>query len=222
MENINDIYLEVIEKTFPNYNDDVCFGGDKKLVKISFITENMESTASTSYYIITCNYIDGLDIVNESMDTYYDFAETGQKYFDKLIKDGILKNEKIYNFNDKKVLKLFDKYKKKINNCVFNNEEIMSNREILAQDTLYDTIGKIIFSDTIINNMYYTDAHYITKKSFDLYTEQGDLNKCRISFIKLNNRYIDVAYFRQYFPYVVDIRNNNDAYIMNREYESFI
>ena len=237
-ENLNEIKI-----MFPNYNEDICFGGQKKLVKIFIINQN------TSSYCITCKYInsccDGshFDIFDECVDTSYDFAQNGQKYFDKLIRYGIMENEKIYDLNDRRVLELFDKYKTKINDCLLNNEERMSHRKIIAHEIISETIGKIIFSDTKINNIYYIDAYNITKKSFDLYFhhnhpgydirskyEMQDVflghdsyidssKECHKSFMKIYSKYIDRSYLRQYLPYVFEIYSNNDAYIKNREYE---
>ena len=45
-----------------------------------------------------------------------------------------MENEKTYDLNDKQVLKSFYKYKTKINNCFLNNEDIMCNRKIIAQE----------------------------------------------------------------------------------------
>ena len=75
--------------------------GGKKLVEISIINKKSEDSSSY-YHIITCRYIDSccdgshFAIFNECVDTCHDFAQNGQKYFDKLIRYGILENEKTF------------------------------------------------------------------------------------------------------------------------------
>ena len=73
---------------FSHYNEDTCFGGGKKLIKID---KKAEDTSSYNY-IITSRYIDSccdgshFAIFDECVDTYHDFAQNGQKYIDKLIR----------------------------------------------------------------------------------------------------------------------------------------
>ena len=220
--------LKEIKTIFPSYNEDICFGGGKKLVKISIINKKTEYSSSY-YYTITCRYIDSccdgskFAIFDECIDTYHASAQNGQKYFDKLIRYGILENEKTYDLNDKRVLKSFNKYKTKINNCFLNNEDRICHKKIIAQEIfISETIGKIIFSDTLINNVYYVDEYNITKKSFDVFLGHDsytDSKECHKSFMKINSKHIDISYLRQYLPYVFEIYSNNDAYIINREYE---
>jgi hypothetical protein len=162
-EKVNDDIIKI----FPNYKKDECFGGKQKLIKICFHKKKLKDII---YYELSCLTIYKKHILQDTFNTLNDFYQSGQIYLVKMIDEKIIENDKIYNLNNKRTIQLFNKYKNKINNVIFDstlNDEILLN----LHNDFQNCTMKYLFSDTLINNLYYVILHNYNDKVLSIYID---------------------------------------------------
>lgn len=216
-ENIEDSeeeYInEKIKKIFPNYLEDEEFGGKKQLIIFTSISED---------YCIY-NSISGKDYICET--ELYINSNSEKKFINKLLKNKVIEANKIYDFNDIKFKNKTDRYKKKINVIMHEDTYKKYNKNIIYGDNSGDTqyymakkysLEYYIGHDTIINNMY-----NVLHTGDNFYIGSGFANDeiMRLSITKIMNILYDRKYLRKYIPYIVELNNLGQYYIMDRDYE---
>ena len=223
---------EKIKDVFLNYKDDLCFGGNKKLIKISLI--------DTSYI---CYYINPhFNIDNKDASYFYDndmlistlnltelmCDENDKYYFSTLIGNVISINE-IYDITSQNFIKKINNTKMKIN--IENYDEFVNLYKINDKININD-IYELLCFNMVINNKIYTSIDNKIFKKIQKIKDFGDIDMhlknnsglvpsyTHITLYKINNKYYDrVSFIRKYIPYVIRWDTNNDFYIVNREYE---
>lgn len=235
------LLCEKICKTFPDYKDDVSFGGNKKYIKISIIDDEYVVLYINPklmdyldhYYETECEIMLGNYIFNHYEISKY--VADDLQYFNHLISTKLVSLDKIYDI-------LSTDFITKINKTKFDIKiENYDDLEIhLTNNNVYSKIGEKIWQlfhcNTIINNCLYStmaakDKTYnIFKKIkkikniknlFDNFTiDVGLYDYKPIQLYKINSKYYDYeTCLRKYIPYVIQWDINNNYYIVNRDYE---
>lgn len=143
--------MTMIQKIFPNYTDDECFDGTKKLIKFR-IDENVINT----YYISNKDLKE--DILQK--DWFKKTENDRTDYISQLIKNDVIKNYVIYNFNDTGFIKSLNRHKIKIN--IENIDEDMPNiiekfKEYKRDNNIEYKIDKILCNNCILNDEIYCE-----------------------------------------------------------------
>ena len=244
-ENAFKIVCEKINNVFPDYQNDLSFGGTKKFIKIKFIDNEY-----VVYYINQrLNHLvfheDGDAIIGEK---YYDnfteeelhtlnysiicehsiifMGDDDKKYFDMLVKQQIIIPNKIYNLRSKKFINTITKMKVYINNI----DTFINTHNIINDTEIYTEIYKILCYNLVINNEIYASIENdIFKKNkkikdFDrIYINIGygfTHNWEFIDLYKINKKYYDYkSFLRKYTPYEIIWDINKNYYILNRDYK---
>jgi hypothetical protein len=179
---------------FKNYKEDLFFGGNKQLIKITKNKNDYTNKYELILYYIKEGQLEKILIhKNKNMD----------KYFKNIIKDKIIKINKIYDLYE---LPNLDKYKKINNDVILSEKTKMYIKKFEKENTLKDKILYLI-SDLIINNIYCVSNH-IDSNSFYFY------DKIFCDICKINNNYYDVIYLYHYIPYMIE-QKNKTFYILN-------
>jgi hypothetical protein len=205
-----------IKNIFPMYKDDVSFGGTKKLYKIKiFNKKNMKFCTITSYSLNKYKSGD-IEIYEHEYYIGKDYSNIGHNYFKKIIQKKILDENICYDFNFLDVQSQFQNHKFILNNVIFYNEN-----KIIEMDKQQTNDRKYIFTDTMINNKYYTDTYINDRNNYCLYVDKYHENGTSlVELININNMYIDEIYIRKFLPYIFEIfESENKLYFINRDYE---
>ena len=141
--------------------------------------------------------------------------------YERMIKDKIIEDNKIYDLNDKKTMQKLNKYKKKINSVLLYK---VTEDLLIERNMNHYKIEQLLMSDTILNKEYYVDynSEHYTKDDISIYIDnlygRLSIEHGYYSIRKINKRYIDYQYLRNYLPY---LRNGiNEVYMQNRNYEN--
>ncbi len=149
-------------------------------------------------------------------------------YIKKLLKNKIIENNKIYDFNDICFIEKLNKYKKKINVYLsdelnINLEEIKLLKEKINQAPRLEKFEILFLCDCIINDWLYCDLnggnrYYDIKKIRKfLKTDKYDDDDL-LSVSEINGSYYDNLYLRKYIPYLISW-DEKYFVIQNRDYE---
>lgn len=187
-ENAFKIVCDKINNIFPDYQQDLSFGGKKKFIKISLIddeyfvyyinpqlksltyTEDGDAYIGKEYYLYIIEeeliYKDYNIICVDSIK----FAWNEEKnYFNLLVKEQIIIPNKIYDLQSKGFIKKLSTNKMKIN--IDNYEDFISTHNILIDDNIYNKIYRILCYNLVINEKIYasidTDVFEKVKKIKD-------------------------------------------------------
>ena len=198
-----DIIYKNIKNEFPNYKEQLL--GNKILFKPVFDEEYL--------YI---KYIDFNEYDCEEISTYE--KKWSEKYFNKL--KTILKSDKIYNINDKTLIKKLEKSKRQFNiKLHWSFEPFHPNYEFL--DECYKFIYTYLCNDTIVNN----NLHCLYIKKYDrkkgihydeyngcIHTDKYNGDKGYVHFVELNKNIYDTLYIRLYVPYLLCINSDKKMF----------
>lgn len=209
-----------MEATFPNCCDDVCFGGKKRLCKIEFTNSlniiRVHELCDEKLHTHTHEIIDDFE------DNYY---RNFKLFFGKLVNDGVVKNDGVYDLYNTDFVDSVNNRKFKFSNCILDDE---------AKSPKFRKpfIEKLFFCDTIVNG--YLNANFPCFKCFkpEQEEEKGDDDNNEIVlrahdedeyiyFSKLKDgNYYDQRYLRKYIPYCVELYDaSQEVYLLNRKYE---
>ncbi len=205
-----DSNIEEIKNIFNNYDEDILFGGNKKLIKINIYENN------DFQIILKIKYIDDNKEVNETIIDMDKKDETKCYYYlQKLVNNKIIENDKIYDLNNDKFIKKLLKYKHH-NNVNLLPDTITEIKKLFYTYKSTNTIiEKYFFNDTIINDDLYVSMS-ISNNFFEIYHTLHWSKS--FSIVKINNILYDLKYIKKYVPY--NIRSNDENYYMlNRDYE---
>jgi hypothetical protein len=217
---INEVEVdEDIINCFPNYKDDISNGGKKELIKIII----------TDYECIIIKYINDNNLCEKNIDLRHD--EYMKDFIENIITKNIIKNNEIYDLNDKQFLKKVDKYKKIYNvklstknNTFINTINDYYNKNVNKQCISYK-ISHYFLNNSIINGLHtleyekywfiFDDYDIINNvtKNYEFYKNQ------KMSIRKLNNIYYDDDYLEEFMPWFIEFKNDKDYYIVNRKYK---
>jgi hypothetical protein len=207
----NDDILEC-KKFFPNYYEDISFNGNKILIKINIYENNDFEIILKINYICDDKKVDEIIIdMNKKDETkcYY--------YLQKLEKNNIIENNKIYDLNNNKFIKNLLKYKHH-NKITLLPETIIEVNNLFYEFQSTSVIIKNYFNtDTIINDNLYVSMS-ISNNFFIIYNTPKLFAKNNFYIVKINDMLYDLQYIKKYVPY--NIRSNDEYYYMlNRDYE---
>ncbi len=200
---------------FPCYKDDECFGGKKKLIKI-YIEENINGTV-LSVYFIENKYLHDVKRNISSGDE--------SKYYNKLINKKIINKNEIYDINNKQFIYKLINSKIKITIHSENISDIIEKFNIYKEKwcKIGYVVDNIILNNCIVNNVIYCD--YIGYTLYIDFTipyydniQPKYINK-EIMIMKINDKIYDYSFLRKYTPYVIEINDNNNYYLYNRDYQ---
>lgn len=150
-----------------------------------------------------------------SIDTRFD--EYMKEYIKDLINNKVLEDDRIYNLYDINFIERVNEYKKKINLAISSKHSKELNRNWRIR--FYNMIVILFHNNTIINNKYYACQimSKVNNKPY-LYIGECSINLC-INYIKIRENLYDSDYLREYLPYIIEANDNNEYYIINRDYE---
>jgi len=222
-----------------NYKEDEEFGGSKKIVWFDI------STLENSQYLIDINYIIRrsyfdfreeqedyiiaydtisidtryhLNFENHRIETYIDNNKA--LYIDNLIKKKIIENGGIYDLNNKKFIKSFDKLKTKINNCILHSSLLKASslyKNEKFQSNKYNLIKRHINNDTIINGYIYCDLHSKEDRIRGGKHIYLDTLREHLSLQKFTNIWYSSEYLQNNLPQAIAIHSDDNAYFINRK-----
>ena len=184
-ENAFKVVCDKINNIFPDYQQDLSFGGTKKFIKISLIDDeyfvyyiNPElkslTFAKDGDVYIGKEYYENFteeELIHKDYDIIckdiIKFAWNEEKnYFNLLVKEQIIIPNKIYDLQSKGFIKKLSTNKMKIN--IDNYADFINTHNILIDENIYNKIYRILCYNSVINEKIYasidTDVFEKTKK----------------------------------------------------------
>lgn len=223
-----------VKELFPNYYEDETFEGTKKLIKI-FIEVHKISIKYIDCEVNDRNYQTIHNYMVKEVEAYRDEWDNNCKYedmkykdsyYDKIIKHKVIENNKIYDLNDDKFVKRLDKYKHSVKLHYSDKLEYITNKYRLHNKDKYFLIQYYIQNNAILNDVIYCglikDICYIDFISMDALVHHLDRNthvQLRIEIKKINGYGFDYDYLKKYSPYCININDNHEYYMLNRDYK---
>jgi len=240
VENIFNYTCEYVNTIFPDYKKDESFGGTSKFIKIE-----KERGEYVVYYIdpdlIKHIYLDARDDDTEDYSSYdddiicrYDMEErelSDSDYFLMLLQEGKIGVGQIYDINSSdfvdKIMKTkisiqVDDYSKKYPENIFDE---------VSNCILQRKITELIGCDICINGNLYGTTLGPYGKRFNPIRQFNDLKNFGVirvyiredmdtdAFIKIGSKFYSEEYLRKYIPYLIRQDNEDNYYILNRDYE---
>ena len=224
----NDEEATEIKEMFPNYKDDESFGGTKKLIKISF-EHNIFFNPSDRIYTYYINDEKEIDQIFLQTNWFKKDAYDNSDYISKLLKNNVIQDGMIYDFNDSRFIKKLNKHKEKIN-ITYTDENIIdmiSKFKTLDQNNVVFKIDRMLYNNCLlqeeiycdyINNTLYIDFIIPYNNSLQINDTYERTIKKHIDVIKFNGITYDHLFLRKYIPYMIEI-NDNQYYLYNRDYQ---
>lgn len=157
-----------IQKEFPNYNDDIEFGGNKQLIKTIIIdykhidNYDDENYSDDDYDEIFNDDCDGYClkikcIENKKISTTtckIDSDSPLYNYLEKIINKKIIKNGETYDMNDKTFQQNINSCKKKFSNVVFSDQALEEINNLMKQNELNkNMLYNLFICDCFVNNI---------------------------------------------------------------------
>ena len=220
--------FKILKTTFPDYENDISFGGKKKFIK--FIqTENEKDIIVQQINPLLQSYNNKVDLKNIYFDVIREYPiefrgpdEDGFNSFKKLKKKKIIVFNKIYDLNDNDFIKEIQNTKTKI--TLHNYTEFIDEHEIVDNNKFDLLIFRILCNNAILNEETYGTIYSEdkTKQNFStisiaIYKDYG--YKTFILY-KINEKYYDrVSFLRKYIPYLIKWDANKNYFIVNRDYK---
>jgi hypothetical protein len=241
-EKYQDIY-EKLYKIFPDYKNDEIFGGNKKYIKINVIdNEYVVYYINPSFmHLLEDYYKNENDIDSESergpsIICEYDMNKhvaDELQYFNNLISKKSVCLDKIYDINSNDFINKINKTKFDIK--IENYDDFKTHLPPIeycnCNCKITEKIRQLFHCNTIMNGCLYStiakehendDIFKIFKKlkDFDnLLIDVGIQEYILLTLYKINSKYYDKTFLRKYTPYLIRWDNNNNYYIVNRDYE---
>ena len=202
----DDYISDDLKNIFTNWREDVRFGGKKQLLKIKI---------NNAEYVMM--YIDNKDLKELTIHVKDSYDENFESFILNLESNKIIENDCIYDMNDEKFLKKLDKYKKKISVKLSDKQILHSEKIILCTMmknkplTTFGKIKKYLCHNTILNDNIYCNEN---NNNLDI----DKISNFSVTIKKIGNQYYDSDYLREYIPYLIELNNNDEFYIVNRDY----
>jgi hypothetical protein len=233
------IVCKNIQYTFPNYTEDITFGGNKKLIIIKLIDGNYNLyyiNPDLKSYVFTLDgdiYDNDYAMVICEDQIIFDW-EAECYAFNRLLDKQIIKIDTIYDLKSKSFVDQILKTKLKINIENYHNFKTTNEIYPYIPYQAYQDYKRIeLFRcNMIINNEIYVsiDEKIFTNIKKLKNFEDVNINRCcvinknklkntSIHLYKINNKYYDYYFLRTYTPYCIRWDINKNYYIVNRDYE---
>ena len=200
---------------FPNYCDDESFGGTKQLIKIYIEVDN--NKIIIKYIDCEINNWNDTPIHNymvEEVEVYIDGWDNNCKYkdnyYNKIIKNKVIENNKTYDLNDVRFIRRLDKYKHSIKLHYSDKLDYITDE---YRQHFKDKFMLIVFY--IQNNAILNDVIYCGLIKNNCYIQFVDL---RIHIKTINSFGFDYDYLEKYTPYCINT-NDDEYYMLNRDYK---
>lgn len=221
---------------FPNYCDDESFGGTKLLIKIYIEVDkiiikyidcdinNLNDTPIHNYMVTEEEvYRDGWDNNCKFFDMKYK-----DNYYNNIIKNKVIENNKTYDLNDVRFIRRLDKYKHSIKLNYSDKLAYITDKYRLHFKKKFNLIEFYIQNNAILNDVIYCglikDMCYINFVSDDGLEKLNDPNNdtntlvdLQIHIKTINSFGFDYDYLVKYTPYCINI-NYDEYYMVNRDY----
>ena len=220
-----------VKELFPNYCEAEAFGGKKKLIKI-FIEAHEISIKYIDCEMNDLNYQTIHNYMVKEVEAYRDefdntYFKHKDNYYDNLIKHKVIENNKIYDLNDNKFLKKLDKYKHSVQLHYSDKLEYITHKYRLHSNSKYSLIvfhmqNNAILNDNIYCSLYENKSCHIYFVCKDWFENENNYNTIVnvLMYIKNINGYeFDYDYLKKYSPYCIDINDNGEYYMLNRDYK---
>lgn len=141
-----------IQKAFPNYIEDECFGGQKQLIKVM-----IENDFIKIYFI--SNGILEDEIIRK--DWFQRTDVDSNDYLSVLLRTGVITDNAVYDFNDTVFIRTLDRCKEHVT-IDFDEEEMldMINKfhDYKERNRIEYKIDKILCNNCILNKEIYCDS----------------------------------------------------------------
>lgn len=218
-----------IKEIFPNYKDDESFGGTKKLIKISFEHNILHNRIYNRIYTYYINDEKEIDEIFLQTDWFQKDDYDNSDYISKLLKNNVIQDGMIYDFNDSRFIKKLNKHKDKIN-ITYTDENIIdmiSKFKTLDQNNIVFKIDRMLYNNCLLHEEIYCDyinntLHIDFIIPYDNSLQMSDANeriiKKQIDVIKFNNITYDYLFLRKYTPYCIELKDDK-YYFYNRDYQ---
>ena len=233
---------------FPNYCDDESFGGRKQLIKIyievdkifiKYIDYKINNWNDTPIH----NYMVKEEVIDRNRwdnNCKYFSVKYKDNYYNKIIKNKVIENNKTYDLNDVRFIRRLDKYKHYIKLHYSDKLDYINDKYRLHFKEKFNLIEFYIQNNAILNDVIYCglikDVCYINfisddgleklkdpnyqynyiDNSFDKYS--NTIVDLEIYIKTINNFGFDYDYLEKYTPYCINI-NNDEYYMLNRDYK---
>jgi hypothetical protein len=228
--------IQKIQKNIPDYQNDKSFGGNKKYIlldrhgdelKWSYINPHIDE-----YIQNHANDDDDSDDSDDDDDdgiicshTMNENVADKLQYFNTLIDKQIISIGQLYDLADPKFIKKILKTKK---NITIEHYDEFVKTHITSNNFDYDETSKSIrtlfYCDILINGELYATSIHEDYPPFNqskncLRIDVGTHHYKCTTLYKFNKKYYDESYLRKYIPYLIRWDDNNNYYMLNRDYE---
>jgi len=238
------LVCEKINIIFPNYLEDSSFGGEKKFIKINLIdneyhvcyinpelksltySENGDVKICKDYYDLTEQELMHINF-NIICEDRINFAFNEElNYFHMLVEKQFIIPNEIYDLQSNSFTRKISKTK--MNIPIQNYNDFINTHNMVDENSIYNRIHKLLCYNFAINDKIYASINteeYEKKvkiKNFgQLYVNIGMMRDPNmITLHKINKKYYDYkSFFRKYTPYRIQRDDNNNYYIINRDYK---
>lgn len=226
--------IQKIQKNIPDYQNDKSFGGNKKYIRLDQDGDELKWSYINPYinkYIQNHANDDSDDSDDDDDDdgiicshTMNENVADKLQYFNTLIDKQIISIGQLYDLADPKFIKKILKTKK---NITIEHYDEFVKTHIIANHFDYDETSKSIrtlfYCDIIINSdrhatSFHEDYTFRPSKNH-LRIDVGTHRYIAVSLYKFNKKYYDESYLRKYIPYLIRWDDNNNYYMLNRDYE---
>jgi len=221
---------------FPNYCDDESFGGTKQLIKIyiednckiiiKYIDCEINNWNDTSIH----NYMVKEEVMEiDEWDNNCEYFDMKYKdnYYNKIIKNKVIENNKTYDLNDVRFIRRLDKHKHSIklhysDKLDYINDKYrlhFKEKNVLIEFYIKNNaiLNDVIYCGLIKNNCY---IHFVSNDGLEKLNDEYPINtivNLRIHIKTINSFGFDYDYLKKYTPYCINI-NNDEYYMLNRDY----
>lgn len=180
-------------------------------------TENCNILNIYHYHIFSCTY--GAD------DKNLDFCKNKLIYYDNIIKHNVIEDNKIYDLNDNNFVKSLDKYKYYVTVHHSDKFELINQKFSVHSKDKHTLLNFCFDYEAILN-----DSIYCTVFDYKI----RNLISCKIDFhiqdnsdwfiesipmVTINGYVFDSDYLEKYTPYCINLYENDEYELLNREYQ---
>ena len=209
-----------MREMFPDYLNDESYGGIKRYILIKQNTNLSISHEAYYVYFISRSIGLGKIVLSKNCLDHLD-------YFEKILKNKIIKIDKLYDINSDSLNKKIISTKSTIDIKFFYYSSHISV-SVVPADNIYikleDKINKLLLCNVIINNNTYG-----TIESMKSFQKIKDFEKFQIdiggmksfngkTICKIKSTYYYYNCLKDIAPYQIKWNVNGDYYVLNREY----
>ena len=207
---------------FPNYCDDESFGGTKQLIKIyievdkiiiKYIDCEINNWNDTPIHNYMVEEVE-IEIEIDKWDNNCKYFDMKYKdnYYNKIIKNKVIENNKTYELNDVRFIRRLDKYKHSIKLHYSDKLDYINDKYRLHFKGKFALIRFYIQNNAILNDVIYCG---LIKNNCYIQFSYVEL---QIYIKTINGFGFDYDYLKKYTPYCINT-NDDEYYMLNRDYK---